>query len=148
LLEHFPLAKWTIEILATDISEHVLAQARKAAYGPYAIRNIPPALLAKYFTQENGLYCLSPKVKQLVRFANVNLYDRPRLKLIRNMDAVICRNCLIYFDDRARQQIVSDFYDCLRPNGQLIIGFSESLHNITRAFRPIHAGRSVAYQKL
>ncbi len=148
LLEYPPLAKWSIEILATDISENVLATARKGIYGPYAIRNLPPAQLRKYFTQEEGQYVLSPKVKHLVRFANVNLYDRPRLKLIRGMDVVFCRNCLIYFDDKARQQIVNDLYDALSPAGYLVIGFSESLHNVSRAFRPVHAGRSVVYRKV
>lgn len=148
LMEHPPLAKWTIEILATDISETVLTQARKAVYGPYAVRNIPPALLKKYFTEDNGLYTLSHKVKERVRFAPVNLFDRSRLKQIRHIDVLFCRNCLIYFDDKARQQILNDFYDCLKPSGQLIIGFSESLHNVSRSFRPVHAGRSVVYQKL
>jgi chemotaxis protein methyltransferase CheR len=148
LLEHPPLAKWSIEILATDISDTVLHAARKGVYGPYAVRNVPTAILKKYFTAEDGQYVLSPKVKSLVKFAKVNLYDRPRLKLIRGLDVIFCRNCLIYFDDRARRQVVDDLYDCLKPNGYLIIGFSESLHNLTRAFRPVHDHRSVVYRKV
>lgn len=78
----------------------------------------------------------------------MNLYDAPRLKLIRGMAVIFCRNCLIYFDDKARQNIVSNLYDCLRPNGYLVIGFSGSLHNVPRAFKPVHAGRAVVYQKI
>ncbi|HXF93715.1 MAG TPA: protein-glutamate O-methyltransferase CheR [Nitrospiraceae bacterium] len=147
LLEHAPLAKWSIEILATDISETALHAARKGVYGPYAVRNVPPAILQKYFTVEDGQYVLSSRVKHLIKFANVNLYDRPRLKLIRGLDVIFCRNCLIYFDDRARRQVLDDLYDCLKPNGYLVIGFSESLHNLTRAFQPVHANRSVVYRK-
>ncbi|MEW6248561.1 MAG: protein-glutamate O-methyltransferase CheR [Nitrospirota bacterium] len=147
LLEHAPLAKWSIEILATDLSEAVLHTARRGVYGPYAVRNVPPAILQKYFMVEDGQYVLSAKVKHHVKFANVNLYDRPRLKLIRGIDVIFCRNCLIYFDDCARQRVVSDLYDCLKPNGYLVIGFSESLHNLTRAFQPVHANRSVVYRK-
>lgn len=147
LLEHPPLAKWSIEILGTDISETVLHAARKGVYGPYAVRNVPPEILRKYFTADGGQYVLSPKVKQLVKFANVNLYDRPRVKLLRGFDVIFCRNCLIYLNADARRQILDDFYDCLKPNGYLVIGFSESLHNLTRAFRPIYAQGSVVYGK-
>ncbi len=147
LLEHPPLVKWSIEILATDISDSVLQTARKGVYGPYAVRNVPPAMLKKYFTVEDGQYVLSSKVKHLVKFANVNLYDRPRLKLIRGLDVIFCRNCLIYFGEEARQRVLDDFYDCLKPNGYLVIGFSESLHGLTRAFRPVHANRAVVYRK-
>ncbi|TAJ32024.1 MAG: protein-glutamate O-methyltransferase CheR [Nitrospirae bacterium] len=148
LLEHPPLAKWSIEILATDISEATLNLARKAVYGEYAVRNIPPALLQKYFTVLDGQYVLSAKVKHLVKLANMNLYDSARLKMVRGMDVIFCRNCLIYFDEKAKKKILDNLYDCLSPNGHLVVGFSESLHNITRAFRPLQGNRAVVYQKL
>lgn len=148
LMEHPALAKWTIEILGSDISEHVLDIARKGIYGQYAVRNVPPILVQKYFTVEQGQYVIAPNVKQRVKFVNLNLYDTNRLKLIRNMDIVFCRNCLIYFDDKAKQKIVSNLYDSLVSSGYLIIGFSESLHSITRAFKPVPANRSVVYQKI
>ena len=77
-----------------------------------------------------------------------DLHDRACTRRIRGIDVVFCRNCLIYFDNKARQRIVNTFYDCLNPNGYLFIGFSESLHNVSRAFRPINANRSVVYQKI
>jgi chemotaxis protein methyltransferase CheR len=147
LLEEPALAKWSIEILASDISEAVLDQARRGLYGQYAVRNIPPVLLRKYFAEDGGQYVLSASVKRLVKFANLNLYDAARLKLVRGMDVIFCRNCLIYCDLKAKQKIVNNLYDCLRPNGYLVIGFSESLHNVTRAFRPVHGNRAVVYQK-
>jgi chemotaxis protein methyltransferase CheR len=146
--EHPVLAKWNVEIIASDISERVLDTARRGVYGQYALRHVPPPLLAKYFTKEQGQYELAPGIRRKARFLNLNLYDSARLKLVRGMDVVLCRNCLIYFDDKAKQKIVGNLYDCLRPNGYLIIGFSESLHNITRSFKPVHAEKSVVYQKL
>ncbi len=148
MLEHPALAKWSIAILGSDISEAALTAARKGVYGTYAVRNVPPALLDKYFTAEDGQYVVGPQVKRLVKFANVNLYDAARVKLIRGMDVIFCRNCLIYFDDEAKQKIVDHLYDCLRPGGYLVVGFSESLQGLSRAFRPVHANRSVVYQKV
>ena len=147
LLERPALINWSIEILGSDISETVLNQARRGVYGAHSVRNVPPALLAKYFAKEGGQYVLSAKVKQLVKFMNVNLYDQARLKMLRGMDVIFCRNCLIYFDDKAKQKIVASLYDCLRPNGYLVIGFSESMHEVSKAFKPVHAHRTVLYQK-
>ncbi|MBV6470473.1 protein-glutamate O-methyltransferase CheR [Nitrospirales bacterium NOB] len=148
LLRDYPLLTgWTIDILATDISENVLEVGRKASYSSHSLRKVPPLILEKYFTGPREEKTLNPSVKHLVRFMNVNLYDRPRLKLIRGMDMVFCRNCLIYFDERAKAQIVSDLRDALRPKGYLVIGFSESLSDKNGMFKAVHAGRSVIYEK-
>ncbi|HJU04511.1 MAG TPA: protein-glutamate O-methyltransferase CheR, partial [Nitrospiraceae bacterium] len=107
MLEHPALMNWTIEILASDISDTVLTTARKGTYGEYSVRNVPANLLKKYFTVEEGQYVLAPVVKRLVKFVNINLYEASRSKMVRGMDAVFCRNCLIYFDDKAKQKIVN-----------------------------------------
>jgi chemotaxis protein methyltransferase CheR len=39
-------------------------------------------------------------------------------------------------------------YDSLRPGGYLLIGSSESLHNVTKAFKPTTISRVVVYQKV
>ena len=147
LRDYPPLNGWSIDILATDISENVLNIARTATYSSHSLRKVPPAMIAKYFTGKKEQQTLVPQVKDMVRFMNVNLYDRPRLKLVRGIDIVFCRNCLIYFDDKAKAQIVSDLRDALRPKGFLMIGFSETLHDKTGHFRAIHAGRSVIHEK-
>lgn len=140
-------AGWSAEIAASDISEAALASARRGAYGAYAMRQVPPSLAGRYFTPEDGQQVVKPDVKRLVRFANVNLFDAARVKLMKGMDVIFCRNCLIYFDEKAKKRVVDVFYDCLNPRGFLVIGFSESLHNLTRAFRPVPANKTVIYQK-
>jgi chemotaxis protein methyltransferase CheR len=148
LMEHPPLTGWNVEILATDISEAVLEQARKGLYGAHVLRHVPAVLRRKYFVEQNGHFALTPAVKAKVKFMNLNLYDRPRLKLVRGIDVVFCRNCLIYLDDKAKRQIVTDLHAALKPRGYLVIGFSESLAHMADLFRPSHTGRSVVYQKV
>ncbi len=148
LRDYAPLANWSIEILATDISESVLEVGRRGMYSSHSLRKVPAAMLAKYFTGAKEERTLLPHVKSLVKFMSLNLYDRPRLKLIRGIDVIFCRNCLIYFDEKAKAQIVSDLRDALRPKGYLVIGFSESLHDKTNSFKAIHSGRSVVCEKL
>jgi chemotaxis protein methyltransferase CheR len=142
------LSGWNVEVAASDISEAALGSARRGAYGPYAMRHVSPALVSRYFMMEDGLHCVKPEVKRLVRFAHINLFDSARVKLMKGMDIIFCRNCLIYFDDKAKKRVVDSFYDCLNPRGYLVIGFSESLHNLTRAFHPIPSHKTVVYQKV
>jgi chemotaxis protein methyltransferase CheR len=142
------LSGWNVEIAASDISEAALGTARRGAYGPYATRHVSPALLSRYFTLDDGLHSVKPELKRLVRFAHINLFETARVKLMKGMDIIFCRNCLIYFDDKAKKRVVDSFYDCLNPGGYLVIGFSESLHNLTRAFHPISSHKTVVYQKV
>ncbi|MBF0505287.1 MAG: protein-glutamate O-methyltransferase CheR [Nitrospirae bacterium] len=148
LLEKPELSGFKKEIYASDISESVLASARAGIYGSYAIRNIPATYLKKYFTDSNQQYTLSPAVKSLVRFSKVNLIEERDVRMIRGVDIIFCRNVLIYFDDKAKQKVVSHLYDALRPGGYLFVGTSESLHNVTRAFRPVVINKVIIYQKV
>ena len=150
LSEKTEAALFRKEIYASDISESVLASAKAAVYGSYAVRNVPEFFMKKYFTaaSANQQYQLSAGVKSMVKFMKVNLIDDKDSRLIRGMDVVFCRNVLIYFDEKAKQKAVSLLYDALRPNGYLFIGTSESLHNITRAFKPTVINKVIVYQKM
>jgi len=53
----------------------------------------------------------------------------------------------IYFDDEMKKNVISAFYDNLLPGGDLIIGHSESLHNISRTFKPEHHPGAIVYRK-
>lgn len=149
LMERFPwiLKSWTVEILASDISESALKAARQGCYGNYSIRNTPSLYLQKYFVKSDGKYQVNPEIRQLVRFMHLNLLETSRVRMIRNVDLLFCRNVLIYFSDEAKRRVVSALYDCLAPGGYLIIGHSESLYNISRAFRLVQVRGALFYQK-
>jgi chemotaxis protein methyltransferase CheR len=112
------------------------------------MRNVPDPFLKKYFRSNGWTHELDTSVKSVVRFMNINLIDAAKMRTVQGMDVVFCRNVLIYFDDKAKQKAVSLLYDSLRPGGFLFIGSSESLHNITRAFKPVMFNKVVAYQRV
>ncbi|MBF0565281.1 MAG: protein-glutamate O-methyltransferase CheR [Nitrospirae bacterium] len=137
------------DIFASDISDVVLEKAQQASYGQYAIRNIPDAYMKKYFRSgANGVFTLTPDVKSKVKFSQVNLIDEKRTRTIRDMDVIFCRNVLIYFDKKAKLKVVTNLYESLRAGGYLFIGMAESLHDITRVFRPNIIDKTVVYQKI
>lgn len=142
------LSPGSFEIHASDISEGVLASAKRAVYNSYSVRNIPDRYMKKYFAPAGKDFNLNAKVKATVNFRKLNLIEDRNGKSIKGFDVVFCRNVLIYFDTRAKQKVVSNLYDSLNPGGYLIIGSSESLHNITRAFRPCVINKVILYQKI
>lgn len=135
------------EIIGSDISDGTIESAKKATYNSYSIRNVPMQYLKKYFKPNGQNYELSPTVKNTVKFMNINLVDERKMKLVTARDVIFCRNVLIYFDDKAKKKAVSLLYDSLKPGGYLIIGLSESLHNVTRALKPVVINKVVVYQR-
>ncbi len=141
------ISSWDIKITANDLSEAVLASARKGVYTDYALRTTPPDIVARYFKKDGNNYHVDPKLKSLISFGSINLSDRLMLKRLERSHIVFCRNVIIYFDDEMKKQVIESFYDNLLPGGCLFIGHSESLHNISRAFQPEHHTGTIVYRK-
>lgn len=141
------VSSWDIRITANDLSERVLESARKGVYNDYTLRTTPADIAQRYFDMNNGTNTIKPEVKKLVSFGQINLKDRTQIKRIERSQIVFCRNVIIYFDDEMKKQVINSYYDNLLPGGYLIIGHSESLHNITRAFKPIHYPGAIIYKK-
>lgn len=136
-----------IEIVGTDINSTVLETARQGVYREYSVRNTPKPFLDKYFVAEDSRFYLDEKVKSLARFEHMNLYDRARMRTMTRFDIIFCANVLIYFDAKSKIQVVSDLYDALNPGGFLFIGYAESLHGISTAFKLLNFPKTVAYKK-
>ena len=141
------LSSWDIKITANDLSEGVLAAARKGVYSDYALRTTPTDIIRRYFQKEGSSYAIDPTLKKLISFGSTNLSDKLLLRRIERSHIIFCRNVIIYFDDEMKRQVIESFYDNLLPGGCLLIGHSESLHNISRAFKPEHHVGTIVYRK-
>lgn len=134
-------------IYATDISQKVLESAKRAVFSQYSIRNTDESFKKKYFAEENNMFKLKENVKKNVKIDFMNLMDENTYRSYKQMDIVFCRNVLIYFDDKVKKKVVENLYESLKPKGFLTIGHAESLHNISRAFKPFVFPGTIAYQK-
>jgi chemotaxis protein methyltransferase CheR len=138
-------------VLATDIDTAVLGVAARGQYPLAAVQGCGPARLKRYFLRgrgaQQGMVRVRPEIAQRVDFAPLNLLD-PQWPALRafapGLDAVFCRNVLIYFDRDTRRRVLARIAQVLAPNGLLFVGHSESLTDC-RAFAL--RGRTV-YQRL
>jgi chemotaxis protein methyltransferase CheR len=141
------LAGWNVEIIANDISEDVLQKARKGEYSGITLRNVKPDILSRYYKKNGDNYTVTPEVKAMVKFSQINLNEPRKLSFMSNMDAVFCRNVMIYFSDDVKKQIVRGFFNALAPGGYFYIGHSETLHGISKAFKLVYFKNALVYQK-
>jgi chemotaxis protein methyltransferase CheR len=141
------LAGWHVEIIANDISEDVLARARRGEYNGITLRNVKPEKLERYFTKAGEMYRVKPEVKALVKFSQINLNEERRVAMMSSLDVIFCRNVMIYFSDDVKRRLVRGFFNALRPGGYFYIGHSETLHGISKAFKLVYFKNALVYRK-
>lgn len=138
---------WNVEIIGTDICQRVIQQARKGVYGKSSFRVTDDSYIKRYFHEQDGLFRVNDKVKELVTISHLNLLDANRIALLGRMDLIFCRNVIIYFDQVAKKRVIDSFYNSLRDGAYLLLGHSESLMNLTTAFTLKHLKNDMVYQK-
>jgi len=148
IIEYGGFNGWKINILGTDISERVLKAAREGVYKKNSFRTTNLYFINAYFQKQlNEDQKISDKVKKLVTFSRLNLFDILKIKLIGEIDVIFCRNVLIYFNRDAKKNVIENFHETLVEGGYLLLGHAESLINISTAFRLQHLENDIVYQK-
>jgi chemotaxis protein methyltransferase CheR len=141
LLRHFPAAQgWTVDVLATDLSERALSAARSAEW-PLARSEQMPASYRKEFmlrgSGESGdRMRAGPRLREVVRFQQVNLNELDRVGLA-SYDLIFCRNVLIYFDAASKARVLSGLVPHMAPGGLLLLGHAEGVGTATGRLRTV-----------
>jgi chemotaxis protein methyltransferase CheR len=139
---------WDVEVYGTDISRRVLTAARRAEYGSSALRSTGAERRAHFFEPgEGGLLRVREEVRQLVSFGQLNLLEQNAAALLPRMDAVFCRNVLIYLDLAARQRVLQVVHERLAEGGYLMLGHAENLLNVTTDFELVHLTQDLVYRR-
>ncbi|HWE52047.1 MAG TPA: protein-glutamate O-methyltransferase CheR [Bryobacteraceae bacterium] len=122
-----------IDILATDISDKVLDQAKSGRYSQTEVgRGLPAQQLVKYFQRDKAEWQIKDELRRLVRFQPFDL--RAKMSSIGRFDFILCRNVLIYFDVETKKRIFREMENALNPGGFLLLGAAETTLNITDSF--------------
>lgn len=120
------LARRDMRILASDLSEPILAKARAAQYPAESFKSIPEPL-RRAWTQTPGekasAFAISEPLRAIVRFRMLNLLGE--WPMAGKFDVIFCRNVMIYFDTLTKERLVDRFAERIAPGGYLYIGHSE-----------------------
>ena len=137
---------WDLRIFGNDISKRVLGVARRAVYPSHSFRSMPPEY-ERFFENDGSGRRVIEKVRALCQFGHFNLMERERSAVLGRVDAIFCRNVLIYFDLASRRRVIDTFFERLHPGGHLMLGHSESLLNVSTSFELAHLSTDMVYRK-
>lgn len=123
-----------IKIFATDIDSDALEVARDALYPKNSFINMDSELIDKYFIKYKDGYQVKDSLRKMIVFAKYNILKDPPFS---NLDLLVCRNLFIYIKSKQQKRILSSFYFSLRSNGYMFLGSSESVGDLTDAFKTV-----------
>jgi len=121
-----------VQIYATDFNEVVLSKAKEGIYPVELIKEYIAnyqksggvGSLADYFNARYESVIMDQSLKDKVVFADHNLVTDG---VFGEMNMIICRNVLIYFNKDLQDRVVKLFLDSLCSGGFLCLGTKESL---------------------
>ncbi len=141
---------WKIYIIATDINLASLQSARMGIYTKWSFRSTPPEKVVKYFKPMADKFQIIKPVRDRVVFNPLNLVadDYPSIGHgIHDMDFILCRNVLIYFDEDRIREISHRFCDTLVEGGYLLLGHSEPTHLVSKRLRQVNDRGLIFFQR-
>jgi chemotaxis protein methyltransferase CheR len=147
LRESIPdLSAWTLQLMASDFSSAMVERARQGVYQQLEVnRGLPARMLVRYFEQRDGGWHVKDELKRMVTFFQHNLNHD--WMSIPQVDLILLRNVLIYFDLDTRREILKRVRRHLKPDGYLVLGAAETTLNVDDGFNRVQFGRAVFYQR-
>lgn len=138
VVETFNSFNVPVSILATDLDTSVLATAAKGVYASDRVERLSSERLNRFFVRttggQDGSFAVRPELRRLITFQRLNLLE-PNWSVRGPLDALFCRNVMIYFDKPTQYKILKRFAPLLDNNGLLFAGHSESFLHAADLFR-------------
>jgi chemotaxis protein methyltransferase CheR len=134
-----------LEVLATDISESSIKQAREGLYNSFALdRGLPEDQRLHFFLREGRHWRLDEDIRKRVNFRLFNLQDS--FGALGRFDIVMARYVAIYFSDDFKRDLFAKINRTLNPGGSFFLGSSETLGSNSNNFQQQSHGRYLYYE--
>jgi chemotaxis protein methyltransferase CheR len=114
-----------VRILGTDIDQRMVARAKTGQFTAEDARSAPAGAMERWFEKTATGWRAKPALRSLTQFEVGDL-----LKLqppASSYELIMCRNTVIYFADRIRDELHARLAHALRPGGLLVIGGTERI---------------------
>ena len=127
-----------VRIIASDLDTGVLQTARTGRYKLESVVKLSPRQIDRFFVRgtgtDAGFVQVRPELQRMIGFQRINLLDR-NWPIRDKLDAIFCRNVMIYFDKETQLAILKKFIPLLRSDGLLFAGHSESFYHAHALFK-------------
>ena len=129
LLDEMGLARegWSIEIIATDLCAEAIERAERGRYAAYEIERGLDARMVRWFRRDGSEWVVDAALRRMVSFRRFNLLDS--FGWLDDLDLVLCRNVLMYFDAQTRADVLMRLAGTLCDDGALVLGETEAPHS-------------------
>lgn len=120
------------QLYATDFNQNILVKARDAIfpvgsmkeYTRNYIKSGGKSSFADYYNARYDSAIIKKGLKSNIVFSDHNLVTD---SVFGEMNLIMCRNTLIYFNKNLQDKVIKLFHDSLTPGGFLCLGSKESL---------------------
>ncbi|WP_255702720.1 CheR family methyltransferase [Antarcticibacterium sp. 1MA-6-2] len=126
--------KVEVKIFATDISQKHLDIGSQGIYSESIVADVAPHLMQKYFCVKSKGYQVVEQIRRMVIFSKHNVIKNPPFS---NMEMVLCRNLLIYFQPSIQRKALNVLHYGLKEEGVLVLGTSETVQTHREFFEDI-----------
>lgn len=124
---------WTIDILGTDVSTHVVDRARSGLYTQFEVqRGLGINQTIRWFEESEDGWRAVEAIRKQVRFQVHNLLEAPPHP--GGFDIVLCRNVLLYLTAAKRTLAFDRIAAAMAPDGWLMLGAGETVIGQTTRF--------------
>ncbi len=143
--------RWDVSIVGTDISAEMIERGTKGEYtsglGLNSFRDVPLSARHHFpsiFSAGETVWRADETLRQTVSFQRRNLLEDAAP--FKDIDLILCRNALIYFDEIKSQAILAKMESALRPGGVLVLGPADTLRR-TAGFTRLTDDRAMFWKK-
>ena len=149
LFEHAVGKNFNVEIIASDVNKKAIEYAQNGTYPAKSIEKLPMEFIINNFhkinNQDNNVeYQVASHIKNLVTFQVGDILSNR----VTQVDAIFCRNVLIYYEKETQELIMEKFNHCLKDGGYMALGMDETMlgRRCEKLFYPLMP-RERIYQK-
>jgi len=142
---------WDVQLWATELSTQALQVAKRGEYESRQLNGVSPMRLERFFQRPARVagetradsYVVRDWARKGLRFVLGNILDGAPLD---DLDAIFCRNVMIYFDRGRQDRLIALLTRALAPGGYLFLGHAET-PGAAKGLRMVTRGPGIAYQR-
>lgn len=127
-----------VQVLASDLDTNVLKKAEEGVYPVERLAKLSTDQQRQFFLkgtgEKAGMARAKPELRAMLKCFRLNLLDQV-WSIRQPLDAIFCRNVMIYFDKPTQYAILKKMKPLLKPDGLLFVGHSEALYHAADLFK-------------